>query len=259
MRFPWTAAFAMVLGVVGSAQAGELNVGDPAPKLEVKEFVKGEPVACLEKGTVYVVEFWATWCPPCWATIPHLTELQKKYKDVVFIGVSIAERDSRGVKPFVEQMGDRMAYRVATDDVPGKMYKTWFQAAGQRGIPCAFIINKDTNIAWIGHPTRMEEPLAQVVAGIDNPEIEAKIKELQQELDSLQSAGQYGDAVRVAQKLDCLTGFKNPRIVGVLAKTYFAHGDFDKAVEAEDRLVQLVTRSSLDSKLLLDDLPEGDK
>jgi hypothetical protein len=43
-----------------SAAAGPLTVGDPAPKLEVKEFVKGDAVAGLEKGKVYVVEFWAT-------------------------------------------------------------------------------------------------------------------------------------------------------------------------------------------------------
>ena len=57
-----------------------LSVGDPAPKLAVKEFVKGEPLKDLEKGKTYVVEFWATWCGPCRTSIPHLTELQKKHK-----------------------------------------------------------------------------------------------------------------------------------------------------------------------------------
>ena len=64
-----------------------LGVGDPAPKLAVKSFVKGEPIKSLEPGKVYVVEFWATWCGPCRVTIPHLTELQKKHVDVVFVGV----------------------------------------------------------------------------------------------------------------------------------------------------------------------------
>src|SRR5437868_2205978 len=92
--------------VAGASADAPLGVGDPAPKLEVKEFVKGEPVVRLEKGKTYVVEFWATWCGPCRATIPHLTELQKKYKDITFIGVSVWEREPGAVKPFVAEMGD---------------------------------------------------------------------------------------------------------------------------------------------------------
>src|SRR5581483_11860735 len=109
---------ALGLAATAARAEGELNVGDPAPKLEVKEFVKGEPVKSLEKGKVYVVEFWATWCGPCRATIPHLTELQKAHKDVTFIGVSVYEREADKVKPFIKEMGDKMDYRVAVDDVP---------------------------------------------------------------------------------------------------------------------------------------------
>src|SRR5262249_55752858 len=90
---------ALALGVAGvSARAQSLGIGDPAPKLEVKSFVKGEPVKEFEPGKNYVVEFWATWCGPCKATIPHLTELQKKHPEVAFIGVSIWEEDQSGVK-----------------------------------------------------------------------------------------------------------------------------------------------------------------
>jgi thiol-disulfide isomerase/thioredoxin len=155
-----------------SAAAEPLTVGDPAPKLEVKEFVKGDAVTGFEKGKVYVVEFWATWCGPCRATIPHLTELQKKHKDVTFIGVSAFETDQGAVKPFVKEMGDKMDYRVAMDDVPaggkrdeGKMAKNWMIAAEQGGIPTAFIVNGDGKIAWIGHPTAMDKPLDEIVAG----------------------------------------------------------------------------------------------
>ena len=54
-------------------------VGDPAPRLQVDRFVKGAPVKDFKQGQVYVVEFWATWCRPCKESIPHITELQKKY------------------------------------------------------------------------------------------------------------------------------------------------------------------------------------
>jgi thiol-disulfide isomerase/thioredoxin len=60
------------------------------PPLKVAKWIKGKPVQRFEPGKVYVVEFWATWCGPCRRSIPHLTELAKKFKGkVTFIGVSI--------------------------------------------------------------------------------------------------------------------------------------------------------------------------
>jgi thiol-disulfide isomerase/thioredoxin len=154
------------------AQAQNLSVGDPPPKLEVKSFVKGDAVSTLEPGKFYVVEFWATWCGPCIATIPHLTEAQKKHPEVNFIGVSVWEQDQKLVKPFVEKMGEKMEYRVAMDAVPegasgndGAMAKNWMKAAGEDGIPTAFIINKDNKIAWIGHPAQIDEPLEKITSG----------------------------------------------------------------------------------------------
>lgn len=169
---------AVVALVSGSwARAQDLTLGDKAPKLEVKEFVKGEPVKEFENGKVYVVEFWATWCGPCRKSIPHVTELQKKFKDVTFIGVSVWEDDQSEVKPFVTEMGDKMDYRVAMDAVSegGKadeapMAKNWMAAAGERGIPSAFVINKDGKVAWIGHPMSMDKPLEKIVDGSYNLE-----------------------------------------------------------------------------------------
>jgi thiol-disulfide isomerase/thioredoxin len=166
--------FAAILAgaAVARADTPPLSVGDPAPKLAVKSFVKGEPISEFEPGKNYVVEFWATWCGPCRTSIPHLTELQKKNSDVAFIGVSVWEQDQAKVKPFVDEMGEKMAYRVACDAVgenkkanEGAMAKTWMTAAGQNGIPTAFIINKEGKIAWIGHPMSMDEPLEKITSG----------------------------------------------------------------------------------------------
>ena len=166
--------FAALLAGTATARADSptLNVGDSAPKLAVKSFVKGESISEFEPGKNYVVEFWATWCGPCRTSIPHLTDLQKKNSDVTFIGVSVWEQDQAKVKPFVEEMGDKMAYRVAVDAVgdnekgsDGAMAKTWMTAAGQNGIPTAFIVNKEGKIAWIGHPMSMDEPLAKITSG----------------------------------------------------------------------------------------------
>ncbi len=219
MRFARISTLAaLMLGTtVPGLMAQTLKIGDPAPKLEVKSFVKGEPVKEFGAGKTYVVEFWATWCGPCKVSIPHLTELQKKHPEVAFIGVSVWEQDQSKVKPFVDEMGDKMAYRVAMDVVPegaqgdqGAMAKSWMTAAGARGIPTAFIVGGDGKIYWSGHPMEMEEPLEKIASGswdvktaiAENQrakEEEVKIGKLQ---TTIMQALQSGDSKKVIATAD---------------------------------------------------------
>jgi peroxiredoxin len=151
--------------LTGLAVADKLGVGDPAPELAVAKWVKGDPVKISdgEGKTIFVIEFWATWCPPCRASIPHLTKLQTKYKDHNVVVIGISDEAESKVVSFVEKMGDKMDYRVAVDDdkTTGKRY---MEAAGQRGIPHAFVIDKNGRIAWQGHPmdSGLESALARL-------------------------------------------------------------------------------------------------
>lgn len=139
------------------------QVGDKAKALTISQWVKGKKDINVTDGkSVYVVEFWATWCGPCRSSIPHLTEMQKKFPDVVFVGVSAEE--AKEVEPFVKEMGDKMDYTVALDKERATN-KDYMNAYGQSGIPCAFIINKDSQVAWVGHPMQMEKPLEQIISG----------------------------------------------------------------------------------------------
>jgi thiol-disulfide isomerase/thioredoxin len=147
-----------------------LKIGDPAPALRAGKWIKGEPVSHFDAGKVYVIECWATWCGPCRAAIPHVSQLQEKYKDsVIVIGQNMWEHDEDLVAPFVKEMGEKMNYRVVLDnkfaDPEGAMATSWMKAAGQNGIPCSFIVDQSGKIAWIGHPMTMAPVLEQVVAG----------------------------------------------------------------------------------------------
>jgi thiol-disulfide isomerase/thioredoxin len=188
-------AVAWALALVSTSGAADptIGIGSPAPKLEVKEFIKGDAVKAFEKNKIYVVEFWATWCGPCKASIPHLTELQKKNKEAVFIGVSVWEEDPSAVAPFVKKMGDKMDYRVALDLVPpmgegegedGKMARGWLKAAKLTGIPTAFVVNGDGVIAWIGHPSDLARPLSKIIAGQWDVAAAAKREKLKSEIEA---------------------------------------------------------------------------
>lgn len=167
-------ALLCLFGATSLSSAADLKVGDDAPAFAVNKFVKGEPVKQLQPGQIYVIECWATWCGPCIDNIPKLTAMQKKYGNkVIFVGVSVFERDQTKVVPFVKKMGDKMNYRVAMDKVgpneaanKGHIATNWLKAAGKNGIPCAFIVNKEGKIAWIGHPARMEKVIDNVIAGL---------------------------------------------------------------------------------------------
>lgn len=157
-----------ISGALFAGYGASLQVGHPAPKLAPGHWVQGEPVKEFEKGKIYLVEFWATWCGPCIQSIPHVNELHHKFKDrgLVVIGQSVWESDPQAVEPFLKKMGSKMTYRVATDTAEGTMAKTWMEAAGQRGIPASFVVDQQGDIVWIGHPmTLKEELLEKVLSG----------------------------------------------------------------------------------------------
>ncbi len=251
-------ALAWAVGAPAVAQDGPtLAVGDPAPKIEVKEFVKGQEIQEFAKGKTYVVEFWATWCGPCRTSIPHLTELQHQYKDVPFLGVSVWEQDQSGVKPFVEEMGDKMDYAVAMDAVPegadgnqGAMARTWMTAAGRNGIPSAFIVNGDGLIAWVGHPMSMDKPLAKIVAGdydiaeaIAEAEAEAaraqKMAALRTKLTRAQRSGDSKALVAVIDEA-IADDAAMEMALGTMKFQALAKAEPDKAAEYGKRLVETV-------------------
>ena len=153
------------------ALADVLVAGSPAPALSVDAFVKGDAVKSFEAGKVYVVEFWATWCGPCIASIPHLTEMQKSNPGVTFISVAGFERggdaasNEKKVRDFVAKKGDAMGYHVAFDG-DATMAKEWMMAAKRNGIPCAFVVGGDGKVAWIGNPqgSSLEDAVKAAVA-----------------------------------------------------------------------------------------------
>src|SRR5262245_27483265 len=69
-----------------------LKIGDTAPHFKVQEWVRGTPLTQFEKGKVYVLDYWATWCGGCIVSFPKISAIAEKYKDkVIFVSIDTYE------------------------------------------------------------------------------------------------------------------------------------------------------------------------
>ncbi len=201
----------------------QLGIGDMAPPLAIEKWIKGEPIQAFEKGKVYVVEFWATWCGPCISGMPHLTKLQKKYEDKGLRIIGVTSEDPRGntleaVKKLVTRQGDeKMGYSVAWDK-GSTTNDAYMEAAGQNGIPCAFVVDGEGRVAYIGHPMAMDKPLEAIVAGKYDL---AKARESSKLMAALQASFQQRDWQSAVKGIDALIAVDASRSAELLPQKFF--------------------------------------
>jgi thiol-disulfide isomerase/thioredoxin len=155
-------------------------LGDSPTPLKSGVWVTGAPVDVTSSDGIYVVEVWATWCPPCRQSIPHLTELQRKYKDKGVVIIGVTDEDPEPVQQFVLKMGDKMRYHVLRDQ-GGALIRAYMSAFGVSTIPYAFVVQRG-RIIWRGSPLRgLDLALEQIVNGTYDAEAairKDKVREL---------------------------------------------------------------------------------
>ena len=166
------AILAITLPAWAQNSAPELSLGDAAPDLDIT-IIKGEPVNIHAQGgeNVFLVEFWATWCPACRASMPHLSELQQKHEDegLIVVGISIGE-DPEVVRAFVDEDKSRMKYTVAVDRNLATAY-SYMLPFGEENIPHAFIVDESGALVWHGHPA--DPSLEEVLVGLFENAVDA--------------------------------------------------------------------------------------
>lgn len=249
-----------------------LTIGDPAPKMEAR-WIKGEKIESFEKGTVYVLEFWATWCGPCIKAMPHVSELARKHAGKAkVIGISVWERGKPGqdlhqmIEDFVKNMGNKMDYSVYMDDTDSFVAKNWLDPLGQSSIPVTVIVDQEGKIAWVGQPMEMDEPLTKIIDDTFDKEafarefsaLQAHVFQRQQQqqdvmtlLKPLLEAAEAKDYTTVLSVYEGLVK-KQPELKKILAPYYYpalAKTNSDKArseiadLEASGEEVGVVARA----------------
>ncbi len=139
-----------------------------APDFALKD-ADGKTVHLTEyRGKAVLLDFWATWCPPCRLEIPWLIDIERKNKDRGFevLGISMDDEGFEVVKPFMKEVG--MNYRVVIgNDSTAEMY------GGVENLPTTFMIDRGGKIAavHIGLASRkdFEDDVAQLLDGTKKP------------------------------------------------------------------------------------------
>ena len=154
----------------------KLTIGSKAPSIDIEHwFSTGDfdKVTRLRAGKIYVIEFWATWCPPCRKAIPRIAKLQEKFASQDVQIISVTREDTEAVEKFLAKkvpgdskktFGEVTESYCLTADPDKSVTREYFYAAKQTSIPTAFIVGRTGRIEWIGSPFKMEKPLEQIVA-----------------------------------------------------------------------------------------------
>ena len=155
-RLPVTAATFALLALTPI-----VAIARPAPSFTVKT-LEGKALKSSDlRQKPVIVDFWATWCGPCRASMPHLSAMQTRYEKqgLTVIGLSVDESGPQGVKKFANQLGVTFTLAMANDDV--------LDAYGPiRSIPTTFFINRKGDI------------VRRVVGYIDGETMEDYVKEI---------------------------------------------------------------------------------
>jgi peroxiredoxin len=161
----WILIFFFLFIVIVGCQK-EVEAGPTAPDFSLKD-LSGQTVTLEQyRGKVVLLDFWATWCPPCRMTIPMLIKLQDKYRDdgLVILGISIDDPQQitdKDLRYFIKM--NKINYPVLRYNQ--KVMKDYFE--GERvSIPTMFVVDRNGKIRdmIVGYaPDPLKKSLAAVM------------------------------------------------------------------------------------------------
>ena len=127
--------------------------GKKAPDFFVEKWLNTSGVDT--RGKVVLIDFWATWCPPCRELIPEMNGYKAKFKDKLVV-IGISDEPAATVQEFMKKT--KMDYSVGIDTK-----RHMFAKLGVKGIPHVMIISPDGIVRWQGFPGSAEDPLTEKV------------------------------------------------------------------------------------------------
>lgn len=240
-----------------------LMVGDPAPKLEIREWILGEWIAALEPGKVYLIHLWATWCDPCMGVMKRLTELQNRHAadGLVIIGATSPGRTNtrEAVEQFVFNPASPVGFHVAWD-AKRATFDLWLNPTGRTSLPNMFIVDREGMIAYIGGLAEFETPLRQILDGTFDLDGATRryyecvtaawaVQHFEKRLKDKDFgvASSLGREIIRGRGRDCFEVLSNIAWIIVDPKSPYGFPDIDLALEAAQRASDLVGGTDADA------------
>ena len=146
--------FLAIIANTGVARTeGVPEVGALAPRIEISQWLSGEikgagPLA----GKTVILEFFATWCRPCWAAVPHMNDLVEKFASDNVIFISMSDEKPEVIASRVGMMGIKARVVLDQENATHKAYEI-------ESIPTLVLIDQSGIIRWMGHPMTFTEEM----------------------------------------------------------------------------------------------------
>ncbi len=131
------------------------SLGAPPPEIDAEGWfnhIGAAPTLANLRGQTVLIEFWATWCPPCVAAWPHLQELHDQYASKGLVILGLSDETPEKVGAFVDENG--YTARIAHGSHTSGKY-------GVTGIPATFIVGPDGKLVWSGRPSELNSSILE--------------------------------------------------------------------------------------------------
>ena len=132
-----------------------LKVGDKAPKINITDYILNKPKDYKIDNKFIILEFWATWCAPCLGSVPHLNDLQSKYKnrkDLLFLSLTYEKPEK------TKRTLEKVEFKTIVVSDQTKQTETNFNVDG---IPHTVLIDNKGIIKWIGSPNELKSSMIE--------------------------------------------------------------------------------------------------
>lgn len=132
-----------------------LKIGDKAPKVNITDYILNIPNDKNIENKYIILEFWATWCAPCLGAVPHLNELQNKFKnrkDLYFFSLTYEKPDK------IKRTLEKVEFKTIVVSDQTKKTEASFNV---EGIPHTVLIDNKGIIKWIGEPNELNTSMIE--------------------------------------------------------------------------------------------------
>lgn len=141
-----------------------LQLGQPAPPITITDWIANVPQDTLLEGKHIVLEFWATWCGPCIAAVPHMNELQEEVSQEDLYFLSLTDESVAKVERALERVD--FSSVVVSDQSEQTHIRFGDGKTGLEAYPMTVLIGPQGNVQWVGEPKQLNaETLRRFIKG----------------------------------------------------------------------------------------------